>query len=32
MNRIPVVQNNKLTGIITRRDAIRAMAGINGTM
>lgn len=31
INRIPVVKNNKLTGIVTRRDAIRAMAGINGT-
>lgn len=32
INRIPVVHNNKLTGIVTRRDAIRAMAGINGTV
>lgn len=26
VNRIPVVRDNKLTGIVTRRDAIRAMA------
>jgi CBS domain-containing protein len=29
INRVPVVRGNKLIGIVTRRDAIRAMANIS---